>query len=171
MSLFRPLVFLGLLASGPALAADGKGYSPLSCYPSGGTVSVSSGRLMNSASSSMSLTCPVINDSVASSFDFTDSKVWFLDQNAAASVTCTLYSRYQSSSSVSGSWSTGTYPSTAGSSSTFTSTTPTALSFSGTGPVTDVRTTASWAYFSCTLPAVDSSGNQSGLVALYTDEN
>lgn len=114
----------------------------------------------------MSLTCPLVNDTIGSSFDAGTSLVYFLDQTSSGAVSCTQYYRYQTSSSVSGMSSIGSYPSGSGNTNTYTSSTPTKMTFSSTLGPYDIRSYAAWAYFACTIPA----STTSGVVAYYTEE-
>lgn len=161
---------LTLMISGinVAHANDAKGYAGAACAVSSGTGSISSGRMLNgSSANTLYLYCPLVNDSVGMDFVDNAGVVWFLDTTSAGSVSCTQYSRYQTTSSVSGWSASGSYPANAGSTSTYTSTSPTMMTFNGVLGTSDVRTQATWNYFYCTVPASTSSG----IIAYYADEN
>lgn len=162
------LSLIGLLGGSNALA-DGKGYAGAQCYANS-SASISNGRYLNGGTAAITITCPIINDVIGSDFVDSAGYVWFLDLSASDAVACTQYSRYQSTSSVSGYSAAGSYPSGSGSSATYTSSSPTKMSFSGSLGTLSIASQATWNYITCYVPAVYDS-SKSGIIAYYVEEN
>ena len=165
------LSVVALSVSTPGIAADGKAIVAISsCSTSGGTAAVSSGRLQNtSTSAALSATCGLMVDG-GTPFSFSKTEVWAIDLNGSASVSCTQYSRSQSSSSISTSSSALSYPSTAGSSSTYTSSSPILLSGGSGSGYTFSHSAAVWNYVTCSLPAASGS-SASSLSTIFYEES
>ena len=94
-----------LVIPASASAADSKTYSPVGCHSNQDTLTNSFSRVYNSSStSSISATCPVINDSMGQ--PITDSWARVYDSSASEDICCTIRSYSQSGPSVVGSWNT-----------------------------------------------------------------
>ena len=152
-------------------ASDGKAYTPVtSCVTSGGSASYSAGRLLNaSTSSSMSVYCDLLVDS-GDAYVFSQTEIWMLDQTSSGTVSCTQYSRYQSTSSYTTSSASASYPSGSGSTTTYTSSSPTELTISSGSGYSFTHSYPMWNYIACTIPAASSSSTTSGIISYYASE-
>lgn len=171
MSTLRmPLVCLLLSLPAVASASDTKNYPAVGfCHTSGGTASISSGRLLNSSTAStMSVYCPIMQDE-GSGLDLSETYVHVLDRTSTGRVSCTQYSRYQDNTGMYGVSDSIDYPASAGDSTSYSSSDPLQLTgASGSGyPWGHVNPV--WDYLLCTIPAA-SGGNSSGIFNYYVTE-
>jgi hypothetical protein len=176
MSTRQPFSVLAFVAfafglSPSTMAADGKVTVAISsCNTSDGTVSASSGRLQNtSTTSTLTANCGLMVD-IGTAFSFSQTEVWAIDLNGSAAVSCTQYSRYQSSSSISTASSSLSYPSTAGTTTTYTSSSPILLSGGSGSGYAWGRSYPIWNYITCTLP-VASGTSASSLITIFGEES
>jgi hypothetical protein len=78
---------IALAVAAPALATDGKLYTPSSCHPSG-NVSFFFGRAYNIGAGTATLDCPVVKDSIGGIVE--RAFAWVVDQSFIDDVRCTL---------------------------------------------------------------------------------